>query len=225
MKKQSEIILNFLPLFSAALLAIGFMTLVACSKQPNQGLTVSANPQQPFLIPISTTVANGILTGPVAPYFTMNSLTLTWAGNSEFQLLAVEFYAQSLTSTTSSASGSTGTGTSFDCGGSGSIIAVLYQNATYTDSPAGCSGIATGTSPIDPTTGNVIIPNAQANQSNCSISIKSSQFFCDSLPITVSPNPFANYNIPVEVVIFGETVDVNGNTTGRVAGIGNITIQ
>lgn len=181
-----------------------------CGKRGTSDLTVGVNPGQPLLIPTSSAV-NGSTTGPMAPYFSLNSLKITWAGTTSFQLLALTFYAGSVTGTGGSSSAS-----SFNCGGSGAAVTGIFGSANIVD----CTS-ATVRPALDANQ-NLTIP---APTPGCPYSVQSSGFYCDSLPITVSTNPLATYNIPVQVIVFGESLDGSGNATGRVTGIANITIQ
>lgn len=182
-----------------------------CGQRETSALTVGVNPGQPLLIPTSSAV-NGSTTGPTAPYFSLNSLKITWAGTTSFQLLALTFYAGSVTGSSSSAS----TATSFSCGGSGSAITGIFGSANIVD----CNSVTV--QPALDANQNLTIP---APTPGCPYSVQSSGFFCDSLPITVNPNPLTTYNIPVQVIVFGESLDGSGNATGRVTGIANITVQ
>ncbi len=184
-----------------------------CGKKETSSLTVGVNPSQPLLIPTSNAV-NGTTGGPVAPYFSMNSLKLTWAGSTKFQLLALSFFAGSVTGTSSPSSSSAAT--SFSCGGSGSVVNGIFLSASVVD----CNSSVI--QPALDSNSNLTIP---APTPGCPYSVQSSGFTCDSLPITVNPNPLTNYNIPVEVIVFGESLDGSGNATGRVTGIANITVQ
>jgi hypothetical protein len=210
---------------------ISFLLLAwGCGKKATTSLYISENPTSPYLIPQSTPVNdNPNVVTPTAPYFTMNSITLSWTGTSQFQLLTLSLYAQNLSSSGTTSSTSS---TSFNCGGSGSGIIALFSGVTFFDYPAGCSGNYPGTTStingylaVD-TNGNLTIPPIPSGAaSGCVISVRSLAFYCDSLPVTISSNPFATYNIPVQVIVFGESLDSNGNTTGRVNAIGNITVQ
>jgi hypothetical protein len=183
-----------------------------CGSRGTSALTVGVNPSQPLLIPTSSAV-NGSTTGPVAPYFSMNSLKIIWSGTTSFQLLALTFYAGSVTGGSSSSSS---TAQSFNCGGSGTAITGIFGSANITD----CHSAVV--QPALDVNQNLTIP---APTPGCPYSVQSSGFYCDSLPVTVNPNPLATYNIPVEVIVFGESLDTSGDATGRVTGIANITIQ
>jgi hypothetical protein len=199
-----------------------------CGKSGDTNLFISANPTQPYLIPTSTPVNNTTTTiGPTAPYFTMNSITLSWTGGSTFQLLSLALYAAN----TGQGSSSSGTSASFNCGGSGSSITALFSGVTFFDHPSGCAGTlasgatVNGSSALD-ASGNLTIPAIPSTAaSGCVVSVRSLAFYCDSIPVTISSNPFATYSIPVQIIVFGESLDSNGNTTGRVNAIGNIVIQ
>lgn len=200
---------------------IGFLVLSwGCGKKENSALTVGVNPSQPLLIPVSQASSGGTTTGPTAPYFSLNSLKMTWAGSQQFQLLALSFYAGSVTSSSSSSN----TAASFNCGGSGSSLTQgIFGTANVVDCnnkpPGG------GSTPVPALDANFNLNIPAPTDPTCPNSVQSSAFYCDSLPITVSPNPFATYNIPVEVIVFGEALDNSGNATGRVTGIANITVQ
>jgi hypothetical protein len=190
-----------------------------CGQGANSSLFISANPTSPYLIPQSTPVNdNPNVVTPIAPYFTMNSITISWTGSSQFQLLSLALYAANLGSAATTA------GAAFNCGGGGSAISDLFSTSTFFDFPVNCSGV-NGNSVID-VNQNLTIPGIPAGAAaGCVVSARSAAFYCDSVPVAISNNPFATYNIPVQIIVFGETLDSNGNTTGRVNGIGNINVQ
>jgi hypothetical protein len=170
-------------------LSLVLCVLFAVSAAVASELEISVNPISPYLIAKGSPI-NG--TSPVTPYFTINNLKVTWSGIQEFEVLAIAITAKS--------------NPSINCGGSGDIVSTLFSNSTLTDKDPGCSGIATGTSPLS-STGNVILPMVK---NGCSVSIESQGFFCDNLGIAPKADPFASYNIPMTVTVIGQAQDSTG---------------
>lgn len=184
-------------LFIAAILCFGFSTLAA-------DLEMSVVPNNPLLIVSSS---NAGKTGPVAPYFAVNSLKMTWKGSSEFQLLNITVLGTVAGSTEQKI---------FSCGGaSSSVFGSFFEGTNIRD----CKGNVF--QPALSSNGNVIIPVAS---SACPLTVESAPFYCDKLPVEVSSNPMATYNIPAKVVVLGESLDSSGSAH-RILEAQDIVIQ
>ncbi len=178
-------------LFAAVLVCFGFSAFAG-------NLEISVTPQNPLLIPVSSTVG---ATGPVTPYFSLNSLKMTWKGSTSFQLMAVVIAGEK----------------TYACGGSGSTVnASLFWNAAVTD----CKGNVI--QPAIDANLNVTIP--AVTNASCPYTVESSNFYCDNLPVAVLSDPMASYNIPARVTVTGETFDASGNPN-RVIATENIVIK
>jgi len=188
-------------LFVAVLVCFGISALAA-------DLEISVNPDNPLLIPVSSPAS---VSGPIAPYFTMNNLKITWKGSQSLQLTAVAIVQQ-------------GTGR-FMCGGSGVGITSIFANSKVVDcngNPPGGPG-RTEIPALDPN-GNLTIPPGM-NASSCALTVESSSFYCDKLNVQVLNNPFASYNIHATVTVYGETLDASGKPGHRVMATKEIVIQ
>jgi hypothetical protein len=179
-------------LFVAVLVCFGLSAMAA-------DLEINVNPDSPLLIPVSSTLGGS---GPVAPYFSMNNLNITWKGSDTFQLLGIVVAGEKI----------------FGCSGSGSALnASLFASAVVRD----CNGTV-----IEPAINadlNVMI-TAPLNPA-CPYTVVSSSFYCDKLPVAVSSDPMTTYNIPATVTVIGETLDVFGNNPHRVVATKKIVIQ
>lgn len=156
----------------------------------------TVNPFSPVLIPTGNSVYTS---GPVAPYFSINNLDLTWSGNGELEVLAILIRSKD---------------GKVSCNMSGSGVAALFPTSLVHDYPKGCSGVTVGTSPVNAISGNVILPATSSK--DCSVHVQSDSFYCDGLAIDIQADPFASYNIPLRVTIEGQQTDKNGGDPSRV---------
>src|ERR1700728_3570753 len=132
---------------------------------------IRVNPASPVLIPTGNSIYTS---GPVAPYFSINNLDFTWSGNGELEILAILIRSKD---------------GKISCNMSGTGVAAIFPTSLVNDSPKGCSGVTMGTSPIDPISGNVILPSTPSK--DCSVNMQSDSFYCDGLAIDIQADPFS----------------------------------
>lgn len=203
---------KFFRTLSLSLLLLTALAALDCGSKTSQGLTVTANPKTPIVIDQgnSITLANGDTVTP--PYFSINNIKVTWTSTTaDAQVLALKFVSTGTTATSSAGS----------CVISGNDLTTLFSSVTYYDA----NGTLKVADLVDANQ-NITIPKAVVG-AFVPTYITSVKIYCSGLTVTPvsGKSIFTNYNVPMDVILYGQTVDATGNSTGRVTGFSNITLQ